>query len=197
MKKRAFTLHEMLVYIAVLAVFTTALYAVFNLTARHFRLSEAKSDSLQSGLKAVSYINRALTAGANTTLRVQSSPPALMFLSAEPPGQTSFAVSNTGELLWQKWVCFFLDPTNKRLLASQQVITATPTIPAAPSFSTMLAMPARVVARDIGAFNLQLVDTRTVSYSIVTSVRPQTTSSLVGQDNQIGVTTQGTFTLRN
>lgn len=197
MKKRGFTLYEMLVYIAVLSVFTTALYAVFNLTARHFRLSEAKSDSLQSGLKAVTFINRALTGGANNTLQVQNNPSALMFLSAEPPGQASFAVNAAGDLLWQKWVCFYHDSQNRRLMSTQQYITPTPTIPAAPPFATMLALPARVVARDISTFDLTLVDTKTVSYAITTAVKPQTTSSLVGQDNRIGVRTQGTFTLRN
>lgn len=186
----------MLVYMAVLSVFTTSLYAVFVLSARHYRLSEARSDSMQSGLKAVSYINRSLAGGANTTLQVQANPPALMFLSAEPPGRANFAVTAGGELLWQKWVCFYL-ASNGRLMASIQTITPQTTIPTAPTFATMTALPSRLVTRDILAFNLTPVDSRTIGYAITTGVVPSVSSSLVGQQNRIGVTTTGYFTLRN
>lgn len=42
-RRKGFTLSELLVYLSVLSVFTTALYAVLLLSIRHFRLSEARS----------------------------------------------------------------------------------------------------------------------------------------------------------
>lgn len=196
-RRRAFTLAELMVYIAVLSVFTTALYSVLILSMRHFRLSEARSDSMQAGLKAVSAINRSLASGATSTLQVQLNPPAVMFLSAEPTVGSSFAINSDGELLWQKWVCYHYQAQNRRLMMSFQTITPNPNLPTAPTFATMVALPSRVVARDITNMELTLINSGTVSYTITTGVVPATSSSLASGQNLVGVTTSGYFTLRN
>lgn len=193
----AFTLAELMVYIGVLTVFTAALYSVLLLSLRHFRHSEARSDSLQSGLKAVTAMNRSLASGASSTLQIQMNPPAFFFLSAEPPVGTSFAVNANGELLWQKWVCFHLIAQERRLVSSVTPISPTPTPPAPPTFAAMLATPARTVANNIANLELVMLDAATLSYTLTTGVAPSISTSFAGQDNLVGVTTSGTFTFRN
>lgn len=198
MKRRsAFTLAELLVYIGVLSVFTTALYAVVNLSIRHMRISEARGDTSQHNLQAMMRVNQVLKGGANGTLQVQANPPALMLLSAAPPSGTNYEVDGSGQLLWQQWVCVRFDAASQRILCSQLVITPTPTIPTAPSFVTMAALPPRVLGRQITALEFTLVDARTVSYSVTSSVTPSISTRHVGNNARISSTTVGLLSMRN
>lgn len=196
--RRAFTLSEMLVYIGVLSVFTTALYSVVILTVRHFNISEARSDATHQNLKAVMQVNRILSGGANGTLQVQADPPALMFLSAEPATGKAYLVNGAGELLWQKWVCIRYDAQTSKILSSTLALNpATATPPTPPTFVTMASQPSRMLAREITGCTLAVVDPRTISYSISSGVVPSVSTHLVGADARIGATTSGLLTLRN
>jgi len=172
MRRRGFTLSELLVYIGVLSVFTTALYSLIVLSVRHCRISETRSDTMQTNLKAVMRVNKELVAGANGTLQVQITPPAMMFLSAQPPASKTFAVDSGGQLLWQKWVCIRYDAANRKILSSVKSITPTPTPPTSPTFAVMTALPAQVLARDITTFSLTQLDSKTVSYTVGSAVNP-------------------------
>jgi len=197
MKRRGFTLSELLVYIGVLSVFTTALYSVVVLSVRHCRISETRSDTMQTNLKAVMRVNKELVAGADGTLQVQTSPPAMMFLSAQPPSTTTFAVNTGGELLWQKWICIRYDAANRKILSTVKAVTPTPTPPTAPTFAVMAALPTQVLAREITSFSLTQVDSKTVSYTIGTAVNPGLSTRLSASAAHIGSTTSGLLTMRN
>lgn len=204
-KRRGFTIAEMLVYMAVLSMFTSAIYSVFGLSGRFYRVSEARSDSLQEGLRAASSVNRLLAGGASNTLQVEPASPAMMFLSSQPVGGGSFRVNTTtGDLRWQKWVCIYLNRSEKRLMTSFQELAPInspdlkPTvIPATPGFPALLASSnRRLLARNISDLQLTLVDARTIRYEITTAVEPPVTTNRT-QHAALGVTTTGYFTLRN
>lgn len=195
--KNAFTLPELLVYIGVLSVFVTALYAVVILTIRHFRLSDARNDSTASNLQAVMRINGQLKNGANGSLQMQANPPAFLFLSAEPEGTQVYQVNADGQLLWQKWVCIHYDAQTMRLVKNTLPITPSPTIPTAPTFAAMFARPEQILARQISSMTLQQVDSRTLAYTLTTGVVPSISTKNVGNDARIGSTTSGLLTLRN
>jgi type II secretory pathway pseudopilin PulG len=204
MKRSGFTLVETLIYIAVLSVFTTGLFSVFHLGNRSFRISESRSDSVQSGLVAVTSIQRLLASGANTTLQVDQTIPALTFLSAQPLEGSSFRVDTvSGKLRWQKWVCIHLDRSRKALVLTEQELLNKPTtIPPSPGFALMTGSPLqpqmsrRILARSVEDFQLQQINTRTVSYSLTTRVLPSVTSRRT-RPQSVGSTTTGYFTLRN
>jgi type II secretory pathway pseudopilin PulG len=204
-RRRGFSIAEMLVYMAVLSVFTSAVYGVFGLSGRFYRASEARSDSLQEALRAASSVNRLLAGGATNTLQVDPASSAMMFLSSQPVGGGSFRVNTTtGDLRWQKWVCIYLNRSQKRLMTSFQEIAPVnnaelkPTvIPASPGFAPLLGSASRrLLARNISDLQLSLVDARTVRYEITTSVEPDVTTNKT-QRAALGVTTTGYFTLRN
>lgn len=199
MKRRgAFTLPELLVYLGVLSVFTTALYAVLLLSIRHYRLSEARNQSTRDNLQALMQINRQLSHGADGTLQVQAQPPALLFLSAEPSNGTyTYALSGDGRLLWQKWVCLRYDSQTKKLIQHTKPITPTPDIPTAPTFAAMSGLSYRTVCRHVASFNLTQLDSKTVSYSIASQADPEISSRKVQEDRLLGSTTSGLLTLRN
>jgi Tfp pilus assembly protein PilE len=195
---KAFTLHEMLIYIGILATFLTAVFATFNLSITYFHMTQAKSDSLQSSQVAVDSINRTLATGASSTLMTQTTPtPACRFLSAQP-GTSSWAFQSdptTGAPVWQKWMCYYVDSANGRLMFSELAITPSSTIPTAPSFSTMTALPSRVISRNVASatFAISTVDGVTrLTYSISSSAQPS-----IANGRRAGVTLDSYFAMRN
>lgn len=153
--KRGFTLAEMLVYIGVLAIFTTAIYSVFGLSSKQFKVSEARSDSLQAGLQSASAINRVLAGGVSNTLQVNAlavtGPPtstpankAMMFLSADPVGGGPFSINNsTGEVRYQKWTCVYWSSEARAILQSYSELPAVGDADNKPTDLTVASTPGR------------------------------------------------------
>lgn len=153
MKRRGSTLIEMLLGCTLLGLFFTGTYATLVLARQFYAGAQQQRDALDSAVTAVHRLGRALSAGAGASFVYQTDPPACMFLSGEPPGRV-FEVDATGALLWQKWVCFYLDVQRRELRMSEVSIVPTATLPDPPEFAAMLATPGLPVARDVQAFNV-------------------------------------------
>jgi prepilin-type N-terminal cleavage/methylation domain-containing protein len=221
-KSRGFTLAEMLVYMAVLSVFTTALYSVFLLSTRHFKVSEARNNSAQSSLLAVGIINRLLVGGNKASLQVQTSgPPAMMFLSALQDASTGnpsgvFQVNpTTSELLYPRWMCIHFDSATStvKMTTIRYVGTGVVGPTVVPTFATMTgnsltiaanlltaplvdtSMTRRVIARNIPEMTFSPGLPGQVVYTIRTTENVAITTRTAQKGS--GVVTSGTFTLRN
>lgn len=207
---------------AVLSVFTTALYSVFLLSTRHFKISESRASSAQSSLLAVGVINRLLVGGNKASLQVQqTNPPAMMFLSALQDASTGNAAgifqvkASTSELLYPRWMCIHYDNASStvRLTTIRYLGEGVVGPTVAPTFNTMtgnsLTIPAtllttplvdttmtrRVIARNIPEMTFSPGLAGQVVYTIRTTENVAITTRTAQKGS--GVVTSGTFTLRN
>lgn len=207
---------------AVLSVFTTALYSVFLLSTRHFKISESRASSAQSSLLAVGVINRLLVGGNKASLQVQqANPPAMMFLSALQDASTGNAAGifqvdpNTKELLYPRWMCIHFDAgSNTVRVTTIRYLGAGVTGPTViPTFATMTGttlnipgallttplvdstMTRRVIARNIPEMTFTPGLAGQVVYTIRTTENVAITTRTAQKGS--GVVTSGTFTLRN
>jgi len=153
MRRRASTLIETLLCCTLLGLFFTGTYSTLVLARQFYAGAQQQRDALDSAVTAVNRLSRALSAGAGASFVYQTDPPACMFLSAETPKRV-FEVDDAGALLWQKWVCFYLDAERRELRIAETAIEPTVALPAPPGFAPLLAAPGQVVARDVQAFNI-------------------------------------------
>ena len=200
--RRGFSLPELLVYMAVLSVFMTGLYATFSLGINVFQKTQGKSDVVQASGISTNFIDRCLASGSGQSLQVQTSPPACKFLSAAV-GQLHFRFDPaTNSPIWQKWVCFYHDSQNNRLMMSEVTRTPLPTsnLTAAldtavqPTFATLTnpsQSPARVVARNVRSVSFSRAGTL-LSYSILTEVTPS-----IPNAKPTSLQVSGHFAMRN
>lgn len=103
---RAFTLIELLVGLAVFALITGIIAAVFVVAHRYTRLYQQVSQAQREAVQCMREMSRELLRGRSETLRPSVAVNATWFLSNQPPeGSVKLAeFSPQGEVLWHKWV---------------------------------------------------------------------------------------------
>ncbi|MBI3925142.1 MAG: type II secretion system protein [Armatimonadetes bacterium] len=155
-KSTGFTLVELLVTLALLGILLTGLYLTLLSALRYLSVAQAQQEVGQEALKAAVALRGEVQETRASTLRISSSPPGLVFLSPRKP-DGSVEWDRWGRLIWQKWICFYLE--DERLLRKEKSL-AQPTVSDRPDPVTpaLLAadesLTAEVIARGVAAFDV-------------------------------------------
>jgi hypothetical protein len=144
------TLPETLIAAAVMSLLLSAVALSFSLASSYFR-SGLSDQTLQSGAQMALRLMTADIAATAPKLVAHGTGPEGLVLASPYDSGGQFEVSPDGGLLYQKWVCYYLDPSGQRLLRQEQPLSKPSTTPAPiPTVPTMIALNTpRVVATNV------------------------------------------------
>ena len=170
-RNTGFTLVETMVYAVLLAMLLSGVYSAFSVSSLYWDSAQGTTEAQQECLRAMNGVNRVLSQGNASTLTVfaYGSPPhqavtGFLVLSAKTPAGP-FQHTATGEVLWQRWVAVYLDPTAvtngqklRELRVREQLITPTASPPPVPTANSIInasvsatSPPPLVLARSVGS----------------------------------------------
>lgn len=188
--RHGFTLPELLIYAALTLVVLAAVYASFDLSYRYYAAGESAAEAQQQALQGAGGIDQALRGACAGTVTVETDPPALRFLSADPGGQILFEHNGDAELVWNRWTLIYLDQGPKEVVLKEQVLSSSsPDVPVSPPpISSMIAdasLSSRVLARDIESLGFGAVDADNGTDTLVTYQITSLTDSARFGENRI------------
>ena len=129
------TLVELLVYIGALGLLLSCVYAVLSMSMSCFRVSQAAAD-LQGAAQA-SILRISSDLSESNVATISTGVNWIRFCS--PRGASNqFAQDTSGNLKWQKWVCYWAD-TSGTLWRSESLIATPPSSPPAATSAPALA----------------------------------------------------------
>lgn len=152
--RRGFTLVELLVYTGALGLLLSCVYAVLSMSMACFQVSQAAADLQSSAQTSVLKISTDLSESNVGTVTAGSN--YILFCSPRS-AIDQFEQDTSGNLKWQKWVCYWVD-TSGRLWRSEQLINAPPAAPpaatSAPDLNTIKrSSRTRVIASGVDLSN--------------------------------------------
>lgn len=171
------TLVELLIYSVLLILILGAIYASYGIARDYYSAAQVETQTQQAALDAGLSVSQELNQACAKALVSSDTPSALLFLSAKTDSGLFEHDATTGELLWQRWVCIYLDTQNNQLLCVESKLvpsTTTPpeTIPTVDSLIQNTALPRRVLARDISEFSHQITGSSTVIFGVRSTTVP-------------------------
>lgn len=128
------TLVETLVAMALLGMVLTATYATLVLAMRYQQKHDDAMAVYQEALKSMNRMEQALALGSPDSIVVE--PEGFVFISAGRPEGPFEIDSSTGQVLWQKAVCFYVEEGVLRM--KEQTLAPTATLPATPTLQSMI-----------------------------------------------------------
>ena len=179
---RGLSLVEVAIYSALALLLMGSVYGVLVIGLRYSGSSQTYADAQREAMLAVRKIGQELCNGnpAAVSLRDVDSGGSVIiedhifFMSADQPypNQDAFWQYNTfGELLWWKWVCFYHDAANQRLVRSEIIEPtgplALPPMPSQPApnegipilmitdFKAVTSPLSKVLANNVSAVEFQ------------------------------------------
>ena len=171
-QERGLTLIEVGVFSGMLLLLTLLLSALLAKGQVYTRNTSYYSVAHRESVRALNKIRGELSRATPHFLAINRE--RIYFLSSktEPPGPPIEFDPDTGGILWQRWVCFFLDAQSSQILEAEQSLT----IPT----STLLTSPhppvdfnhfqnlenRRTVARGIVSLQMQQLGRQTVQCSV-------------------------------
>lgn len=175
--KKGTTLVELLIYSVLLILILGAIYASYGIARDYYSAAQIETQAQQAALDASLSVSQELNQACGKALISSDAPSALLFLSAKTDSGLFEHDTATGDLLWQRWVCIFLDTQSNQLLCVEEKLTpptATPpeTVPSVESMIQNTALPRRVLARDISEFSHQITGSSTVLFGVRSTMEP-------------------------
>lgn len=132
------TLVEVVVYCMLLTVFSLMLFT--NLPQRDSLTREDLRTATNQAATVLSRWAVELSNASASSISVTSSPPGVLFLSAQADRATNFRYLSSGELAWQGWVGYFQQGSNLvRVWYPLPAATARSAVVTTPSPTMMLA----------------------------------------------------------
>jgi type II secretory pathway pseudopilin PulG len=176
-----FSLAELLVYIVLLALLSTAVAEVFTMSVRYTHTAQASSDLEASAQLTVQRLFDEVAQSSWHNVYVFDSPPAVVFISAETPSGV-VSLNPAGALIGQSWVCYYWDFTANQVWRKQQWLSSPTTTPDLGDLSSQsfVAGSGKVMASNVTEFEPTRVDSPpmlTLSASFATSVAGQNDTS--------------------
>lgn len=189
--RKAATLIELLIYSVLLLLLVGAILASFQIARNYYTAVQIETEAQQAALKANLSVTQELAHAAGSSITVSTTPPAVLFLSAKTDQGPFQHDETTGELLWQRWVCIYLDKASQELKYAEQLlaepVTEIPDPP--PAVATLVndtALAKRVLAHDVSDFVPNVTTSSTVSVEVTSSLAanrmPSGQSTVKGQD---------------
>lgn len=149
---RGFTLSELTVYMALLGVLLTGTYAAFALSLRYFTVARTATDLQSQAQQTVLHLVSELadSSGFSITYVNGSTSAGIQFLSPRDR-LGNFQQDTSGNILWQKWICYRWDRTSGNLVRMTYyldtpvaVVTSTPY-----TVTTFPSTTAKIVGRNL------------------------------------------------
>lgn len=148
---KGFTLTEVLVYCALLSIFSTIFF--LSLPGRGFQSSEDIQQASQSANFALNALSSRISNSAATHIRTHEKPSGLIFLSAQVKSGAPFEYTKSGELGWLQWEGVFWEEDQ---LVSYSIpfeqATALTSVEKAPSWEEFSKYKRRVLVQNVRAF---------------------------------------------
>lgn len=168
-RPRGVTLVETLIHSSLMLLLLGGIVAVLILGTRSFRKVEAVTEVQREMAAAVAALRTELAETRPGSIASGTNPTGVIFLSPRPDAGP-WAHSSTGKLLWQRWVCYYVETRNgvPTLLRKEKKLSAPTAIPPANTWRTSDfsgdTSRARVVARSVKG--LQVTGTDLVNVQV-------------------------------
>lgn len=159
-RRPAFTLVETLIHSVLLLLLLGGVVTALILGSRNFRMVEALADVQREAAAAGAALRQELAETRGASVAVGTSPAGVVFLSPRPDGTGPWLVDADGSLLWQRWVCYYLDTRNgvPVLLRKERKLNSPTANPPTTTLTTADfradSSVARVVARWVAALQV-------------------------------------------
>lgn len=133
LRHNGFTLLEVIIYGLILSILMTAMYLLLRTTFNFMRVTNATASLQASAQKAAVKITNELAQahrGAGNIV-VGTNPNGVVFLS---PTSSNARINYdaSGNIMWQRWVCFYYDAAEGDIMRGEIPITPTATPPMCP-----------------------------------------------------------------
>lgn len=110
--KRGMTLLETMVATTLLTLLLGLSYDILNPALQVWKVNRAHADAEQSGTLLEYKISKELVASDESSVTIQSNPPAVSFMSFGTDTTSGGWDTSTGKPQWQKFVIYYLDTSN-------------------------------------------------------------------------------------
>lgn len=174
------TLVEVLVYMALMGIVFAGIYGVFIASLRYYRTAEATARLQQNALIALSSITSDMSETKSSSISVNpSSPQGISFASPKKiPDGTYNIDTSTGEIYFQKWICYYLDENTGDLIRKEVEINNPTTSPGTMQVPLLVQEDSpyrKVVARGIQLLEIDSADAPTYSITLTADQTTDTT----------------------
>ncbi len=191
--RRGTTLVELLVYIVLMSMMLTAVYAVFVASMRYFRVAQAATELQNDAQQCTLHMVADLADSTSSTVVTGTGPIGIVFLSPRN-NIGNFVYDSSGNLYWQKWVGYYFDSTNQQLIRKEVTLTtAVTTVPTNPYTTATFAaltgsnVRTRTIATDMTALSVGGTTSVTISATFERSVFSNAAGT---NDNRVQITDQ-------
>ena len=156
---KGLTLSEMLAYLSIslIILFFASTFIINSL--RYYRLIDVESTLQQRMMVGMQKITQEMNMANRSSLIIEND--GIIFASARND-DGGFTFNNDGSLIWQKWVCIFIqrNGTDKKLIKKEIPITSSGTSPGTPPYTTVSEFSAaaeneRLIADGAGSFKVE------------------------------------------
>lgn len=181
-RNKGVTLIEVLIYSVILLLILAAVHASYQIAKDYYIAAQVETEAQQAALDASLGVARELAHAAGDTIVLTESPPAITFLSAKTDAGPFLHHETTGELLWHRWHCIYLDTNDNRLVLLEiELAEPSSEIPeTAPTVAEFLAngsLEEYILGRDIIEFSHQITARNTLWFQVRSSIKPNRVAS--------------------
>ncbi|MHB2016156.1 MAG: hypothetical protein ACYCW6_04340 [Candidatus Xenobia bacterium] len=151
----------MIVYIALLGLAFSAIYAVLIAGLKYFNTANATSDLENTCMATISQLERELAESDAQTVQVSTSPMGISF--ASPRGADDNIVPTSNSTLtsveWQTFVCYYVDGQGNMVRKENPLSSPTTTLPTSqlssntPAVFKTLSLRTRFLGRNVKSFS--------------------------------------------
>lgn len=187
------TLIELSIYASLLMMLMLAIYGTFAASIKYFTVAQAQTDLQNAAQTSIMHIITDISESTSADLSTDTVPAGVIFVSARS-NDGGFQSDSNGNILWQKWVCYYFDATSGTIVRQTKSFTPSTTPPPSTLHTTDFKNLAggRVVARNVTAFNITGTTVVTVAATFQTTVASNAAHTA---DTQVQIRDQ--FKLRN
>jgi hypothetical protein len=187
------TLVEISIYSSLLMMLMLAIYGTFAAAVKYFTVAQAQTDLQTAAQTAILHLVADVSESTSADVKVDTNPPGIIFVSPRD-ANGRFGSDNSGNILWQRWVCYYFDASAGTIVRSTLGISPT-TSPPTNTYSTKYFQQlgsGRVIARNVTAFSIAGSKILDIAASFETTVNSNAAHTA---DTQLQI--QDTFKLRN
>lgn len=162
-KHKGFTLPEIMVYIALVAILFTGISSLLISAMRYHRTAEKIADLQHNALIALSNLSADMSESSPDAIKIDALDSTwVIFASPKHITTGNHSFDAKGDMKWQKWVGYYLVPQadgTKNLVKKEFPIDPATTAPGNPPYTTESALrtangATRIIARGVESFTV-------------------------------------------
>ena len=156
-KNRGMTIPELMIYSVLIGLVLTGIYGILTSSMKYYRITEVRSDLQQNAILAVSGILGDMMGTPRSTITMSTSTPQGVFFVSSRKSDGNHEFDSSGLLIWQKWVCYYLESNSSgsfNLVKKEVALTTPSSTPGLPPYTSVTQFAAaslqkHTVAKDI------------------------------------------------